>query len=556
MSSESQLYDDWVESLTEAEEVGASDYLALVTSEGTRKVLGALLQGSTLPVSDATYIVYDSAAPTTRKLRIDVGALSAPRVLSMPDADVDLANMQTQGDVLDDLNTLGAVTADGEMLVGTGAGAFAWESGATLRTSIGVDAAGTDNSTNVTLAGTPDYLTLSGQEITLGLIDLAADVTGQLPQANIADDSVGANQLIDTAVVPGSYTNANVTIDDQGRITAASSGSAGSSGFTVDLNKTDTAITVGDDEDGNWYYLTAGSDILLTLDPETTPEFALAILKATDANVTVQAGNRLGVDTVTVAAIVSENLTGQTSGATAKVVAVRSGRLILGPVTDGPFDAGGEQVLGDVAADFTTTGSETQAGYKDSGVARSDSAATASFTITGYAEIHGETNASNDAVFRVLGQTSLALEEGGDLTVEGILTANGTLVLGDTLSAVDNVISRAELQDYSETLPTPSSASGTLTLDLETGNVFKVVLTEDVSTLAISNWPASGKFGTCTIIIIQDSTPRTFAFTGVLWPGGAAPTVSTGSGAIDVVTITSYDAGTTKLGFVGGQDFS
>ncbi|KKN54817.1 hypothetical protein LCGC14_0588710, partial [marine sediment metagenome] len=37
---------------------------------------------------------------------------------------------QAQGDVLDDLNILGAVVSDGQFLVGTGAGAFAYESGA------------------------------------------------------------------------------------------------------------------------------------------------------------------------------------------------------------------------------------------------------------------------------------------------------------------------------------------------------------------------------------------------------------------------------------------
>lgn len=55
---------------------------------------------------------------------------------------------------------------------------------AAARTALDVDQAGTDNSTNVTLAGTPDYLTISGQEITRGLIDLTTDVTGVLPTAN------------------------------------------------------------------------------------------------------------------------------------------------------------------------------------------------------------------------------------------------------------------------------------------------------------------------------------------------------------------------------------
>ena len=52
-------------------------------------------------------------------------------------------SLQSQGDVLDDFNTLGAASTDGEIIVATGAGAFAYESGATARTSLGV-AIGTD----------------------------------------------------------------------------------------------------------------------------------------------------------------------------------------------------------------------------------------------------------------------------------------------------------------------------------------------------------------------------------------------------------------------------
>lgn len=55
---------------------------------------------------------------------------------------------------------------------------------ATTRTNLGVDAAGTDNSTDVTLAGSYDYLVLAGQEITLGQIDLTTDVAGVLPVTN------------------------------------------------------------------------------------------------------------------------------------------------------------------------------------------------------------------------------------------------------------------------------------------------------------------------------------------------------------------------------------
>jgi len=47
---------------------------------------------------------------------------------------------------------------------------------AELHTAIGVDAAGTDNSTDVTLdTSSHNYLSLSGQEITLGQIDISDD---------------------------------------------------------------------------------------------------------------------------------------------------------------------------------------------------------------------------------------------------------------------------------------------------------------------------------------------------------------------------------------------
>jgi hypothetical protein len=47
----------------------------------------------------------------------------------------------------------------------------------------------TDLSTNVTLTGSLDYLTISGQEITRNAIDLTTDVTGVLPSANLDSDT-------------------------------------------------------------------------------------------------------------------------------------------------------------------------------------------------------------------------------------------------------------------------------------------------------------------------------------------------------------------------------
>ena len=59
-----------------------------------------------------------------------------------------------------------------------------------LEIGVDIDAAGTDNSTDVTLAGTPDYITLAGQVLTRNQIDLTTDVTGDLP---IAEGGTGAS---------------------------------------------------------------------------------------------------------------------------------------------------------------------------------------------------------------------------------------------------------------------------------------------------------------------------------------------------------------------------
>jgi hypothetical protein len=64
---------------------------------------------------------------------------------------------------------------------GTGA-----STAAAARTNLGVDAAGTDNSTNVTIAAGKDYITIneSTQVITLGSVDVTTDITGALPITN------------------------------------------------------------------------------------------------------------------------------------------------------------------------------------------------------------------------------------------------------------------------------------------------------------------------------------------------------------------------------------
>jgi len=104
-------------------------------------------------------------------------------------------------------------------------------------------------------------------------------------------------------------------------------------------------------------------------------------------------------------------------------------------------------------------------------------------------------------------------------------TSNNTVQLGNTVS--EDVVSA-------------TSSSGTLTLNAAEGGFFTVALSENVTTWTISNLPA-GRATVITVRFTQDSSDRTVVSTintvAAKTAGGAGWTMSTGSGAIDVVTV-------------------
>jgi hypothetical protein len=130
---------------------------------------------------------------------------------------------------------------------------------ATMRTTLGVDASGTDNSTDVTLAGALDYITISGQVITRNAIDLATDVTGDLPFANITQIATDSFLGRDTAgtgdieVLTATQVRTIINVEDgaQANLTWATTLYADGVDFTAGTSTTLTMpqAAPSDDED-------------------------------------------------------------------------------------------------------------------------------------------------------------------------------------------------------------------------------------------------------------------------------------------------------------------
>jgi hypothetical protein len=174
-------------------------------------------------------------------------------------------------------------------------------------------------------------------------------------------------------------------------------------------------------------------------------------------------------------------------------------------------------------------------------------------------DVGGNANVSTGSTYKVNGVDTLSATTLGSAVAASSLTSVGTLTaltMGGTVSMADNVIGRPRFTDYAETYTTPAISSGTLTLNIENGNVFRVSRNANISTLTISN--PSGTGNACSFTLIFDANGTSYTVTypaAVKWPGGTAPTITTTASRSDMFVFYTNNAGTTWYAMTAAQNF-
>jgi len=148
---------------------------------------------------------------------------------------------------------------------------------------------------------------ITGAKVADDAIDSEHYTDGSIDTAHIADDQVTAAKLAHTAVTAGSYTAADITVDAQGRLTSASSGTIATSEIAADAI---TGAKIADDAIDSEHYTDASIDTAHITDANITAaklaSNAVTTAKITDANVTTA---KVADDAITIAKVGCEQTT-------------------------------------------------------------------------------------------------------------------------------------------------------------------------------------------------------------------------------------------------------
>lgn len=258
--------------------------------------------------------------------------------------------------------------------------------------------------------------------------------------------------------------------------------------------------TTGHNHDG-----TAGGGALIPLATGTTGTLAVAN-GGTAGTTAAAARTNLGLGSIATQAASAVAITGGTvTGVTD--IAVADGGTGASTAADARTNLGLGTIATQAASAVTITGGAISG-------------------ITDIAVADGGTGASTAATARS------NLGAGG-------LTDNNTWT--GTQNFSDAVVSRPVIKDYGETINALGTGSGTLTLNMELGNIHTATI-NGTTTLAFSNWPTSGVAGSATLFLTNAGgfTFNLAATCRTASNGGLGTLTTSGT---DIITFVTLDGG-------------
>ena len=127
-------------------------------------------------------------------------------------------------------------------------------------------------------------------------------------------------------------------------------------------------------------------------------------------------------------------------------------------------------------------------------------------------------------VLSTAGLTSTGAITYGGVTLTNAVTGTGKMVLDTTPTIATPVLTNPTVTAYLETAPAIVNSSAAQTIALASGTVLSYTLTGNCT----FTMPATTNGTSFIVRLIQDGTgSRTATFTGVKWPGGTVPTITT-----------------------------
>tara|TARA_B100000902_G_scaffold399133_1_gene468582 strand:- start:1404 stop:4163 length:2760 start_codon:yes stop_codon:yes gene_type:complete len=199
----------------------------------------------------------------------------------------------------------------------------------------------------------------------------------------------------------------------------------------------------------------------------------------------------------------------------------------------------GKAVVVSVSESTTNLTPENYVGISNGAYSNS---ATATIQISGELD-DAQSSLTPGQVYYVQGDGSLGLKPDVPAVVAGIAVSATKLML--------ELSKEPAVTEQNSTAIT--SSSNAASINLRDSDNFTHTLTENV-TYTFSNPAASGRVSAFTLKVIQDSSARTITWpSSVDWAAATAPTLSTGSGNVDVFVFVTYDGGTNYYGFTAGQ---